>query len=118
VTGSWPALVAAVAVGSLAMLALGFVVGSFAKDANVAQAAYFLISFPMMFLSGSYFPTDSAPAFLTPVINALPLTYLNDALRQVINNGANFAVVQSDLLVLAAWLVVATMFSARAFRWS
>jgi hypothetical protein len=55
---------------------------------------------------------------LTPVINALPLTYLNDALRQVINNGANLAVVQSDLLVLAAWLVVATMFSARAFRWS
>ncbi|HEX6123192.1 MAG TPA: ABC transporter permease [Ktedonobacterales bacterium] len=118
VTGSWPALVAAVAVGSLAMLALGFVVGSFAKDVEVAQAAYFLISFPMMFLSGSYFPTDSAPAFLTPVIKALPLTYLNDALRQVINNGANFAVVQSDVLVLAAWLVVATMFSARAFRWS
>jgi ABC-2 type transport system permease protein len=118
VTGSWPALVAVVIAGALAMLALGFVVGSFAKDAAVAEAAFFLISFPMTFLSGSYFPTESAPAFLTPLIKALPLTYLNDALRQVINSGANFAVVQSDLLVLAAWLVVATMFSARAFRWS
>ena len=43
----------------------------------------------MMFLSGSYFPTDSAPAFLTPLIKAMPLTYLNDALRQIINNGAS-----------------------------
>ncbi|MBF6591744.1 MAG: ABC transporter permease [Ktedonobacterales bacterium] len=118
VTGSWAALVAAVALGSLAMLALGFVVGSFAKDAAVAQAAFFLISFPMMFLSGSYFPTEGAPAFLTPVIKALPLTYLNDALRQVITTGANFAIIQSDLLVLLAWLIVATLLAARAFRWS
>lgn len=118
VVGSWGALVATVALGSLAMLALGFVIGSFAKDASVAQAAFFLISFPMTFLAGSYFPTDSAPSFLEPIINALPLTYLNDALRQVINSGANFAVIERDLLVLAAWLVAATVLSARAFRWS
>jgi ABC-2 type transport system permease protein len=118
VVGSWPALLVAVALGSLAMLALGFVIGSFARDASVAQAAFFLLSFPMTFLAGSYFPTDSAPHFLTPVINALPLTYLNDALRQVINNGASFAIIQRDLLVLAVWLVAATLLSARAFRWS
>jgi ABC-2 type transport system permease protein len=118
VIGDLATLFTAVGLGSLAMLAIGFVIGSFAKDAAVAQAAFFLISFPMTFLSGSYFPTDSAPAFLTPVIKALPLTYLNDALRQVINNGANFAVVQSDLLILAAWLFVATALSARAFRWT
>jgi ABC-2 type transport system permease protein len=118
VVGSWSALVVVVALGSLAMLALGFIIGSFARDASVAQAAFFLISFPMTFLAGSYFPTDGAPRFLAPVIHALPLTYLNDALRQVINNGADFAVIEGDLLVLAAWLFVATLLSARAFRWS
>lgn len=100
------------------MMALGFVAGSFSRTPEAAQAVTFLISFPMMFLGGSYFPTDSAPAFLSPVIRALPLTYLNDALRQIINNGANLAGISSDLMVLAAWAVAALLLSTRAFRWS
>lgn len=118
VTGSWIALGLTVALGALALQGLGFVVGSFARTPEVANAAFFLISFPMMFLSGSYFPTDSAPAFLTPLIKAMPLTYLNDALRQIINNGASLGGVQTDLLIIAAWMVVAVLLSARAFRWS
>ena len=118
VTGSWLALGVTVALGALALQGLGFVVGSFARTPEIANAAFFLISFPMMFLSGSYFPTDSAPAFLTPIIKALPLTYLNDALRQIINNGAALSAVGTDLLIIAAWLVVAVLLAARAFRWS
>jgi ABC-2 type transport system permease protein len=72
----------------------------------------------MMFLGGSYFPTTGAPAFLTPVIQAMPLTYLNDALRQIINNGVGLAGVGTDLLVITAWTVAALLFSIRAFRWS
>ena len=118
VTGSWLALGVTVALGALAMQGVGFAVGSFARTPEIANAAFFLISFPMMFLSGSYFPTDSAPAFLTPLIKAMPLTYLNDALRQIINNGASFSDVRIDLLIIAAWLVVAVLLAARAFRWS
>jgi len=118
IVGSWGALLATTTLGSLALLAIGFVIGSFARTAEVAQAISTLISFPMMFLSGSYFPTTSAPAFLTPLIKAMPLSYLNDALRQIINNGASLASVQTDLLVLAAWLVAALLLSIRAFRWA
>lgn len=118
VVGSWLALGTAVVLGSLALLAIGFAIGSFAKSPEVANAASFLISFPMMFLSGSYFPTDSAPGFLMPVIRALPLTYLNDALRQIVNNGADLAGVQTDILILAAWMVAALLLSTRAFRWA
>jgi ABC-2 type transport system permease protein len=71
-----------------------------------------------MFLSGSYFPVDSAPRFLDPLIRALPLTYLNDALRQVMNNGAGVSGIQADLLVLVAWLLVGALLSVRAFRWA
>jgi ABC-2 type transport system permease protein len=118
VVGSWWALGLTVALGALTMMALGFVAGSFARTPEAAQAVTFLVSFPMMFLGGSYFPTDSAPAFLSPVIKALPLSYLNDALRQIINNGASLHAVQTDLLVLAAWMVAALLLSTRAFRWS
>lgn len=118
IVGSWLALGLVVALGSLAMLSVGFVIGSFARSQEVAQTLNFLVSFPMMFLGGSYFPTTSAPAFLAPVINAMPLTYLNDALRGIINNGAGLAATQTDLLVLAAWMVVALIVSIRAFRWA
>lgn len=117
-TGSWLALGATVALGALALQGVGFVVGSLAKTPEIANAAFFLISFPMMFLSGSYFPTDSAPAFLSPVIKVMPLTYLNDALRQIINNGSSFGGVQADLLIIVAWIVAAVVLAARAFRWS
>lgn len=118
IVGSWGALLLAVALGALTMMALGFVAGSFTKTPEAAQAVMFLVSFPMMFLSGSYFPTDNAPAFLTPVVKAMPLTYLNDALRQIINNGAGLAAIQTDLLVLVAWMVAALLLSGRAFRWT
>jgi ABC-2 type transport system permease protein len=118
VVGSWLALGVIVTLGALAMLSIGFFIGSFAPSQEVAQTLSILISFPMMFLSGTYFPTTGAPAFLTPIINVMPLTYLNDALRSVINNGASLASTQTDLLVLAAWMVVALIVAIRAFRWA
>jgi ABC-2 type transport system permease protein len=118
VVGNWLVLGLVVALGALAMLGLGGVVGSFARTPDESQSIFFLISFPMMFLGGSYFSTTDAPSFLQPVVNFLPLTHLNDALRQIINNGASLASVQTDLLILAAWMIATVLLSARAFRWS
>jgi ABC-2 type transport system permease protein len=117
IIGSWLALGLMVTLGALVMLSLGFVIGSFARNAEVAASLTFLISFPMMFLGGSYFPTDGAPGFLAPLIHILPLSYLNDALRQIINNGADLAATQTDALALAVWMVAALLLSFRAFRW-
>jgi ABC-2 type transport system permease protein len=118
VIGNWGVLALTVVVGTASMMAIGFVIGSFAKNQDVAQAISLTISFPMMFLGGSYFSTDGAPAALQPVINALPLSHLNDALRQIINNGASLAAVQNDLLILLAWLVAGLILATRAFRWN
>jgi ABC-2 type transport system permease protein len=118
VYGSLVALAIVVIVGAMAMMAIGFMVSSFARSEDAAESLFFLISFPMMFLGGSYFSVAGAPAFLQPIINFLPLTHLNDALRQIINNGASLAAVQSDLLILLAWTVVGLVLATRAFRWS
>jgi ABC-2 type transport system permease protein len=118
VGGDWAALSLVVGLGALTMLAVGYVIGSFAPSPDAAQALTFLISFPMMFLSGSYFPTTGAPDWLAPIISALPLSHLNDALRQIINNGAGLGAVQADVMVLLAWLVAALILSTRAFRWN
>ena len=118
IIGNLGVLALTLVLGTMSMLAIGYAIGSFAKNQDVAQAIALVITFPMMFLSGSYFSTDNAPPALQPVINALPLTHLNDALRQVINNGASLASIQTDLLILAAWVVAGLLLATRAFRWN
>ncbi len=76
-----------------------------------------VIQFPMMFLSGTFFPIDQMPAPLQAVARAIPLTYLSDALRQVMVGGAAFAPLWLCFVVLAAWLVGCFAIAARKFRW-
>jgi len=70
----------------------------------------------MMFLGGSYFPLDPPPA-LKPVIEAIPLTHLNDALREVVNHGGGLGDIWLSWLILAAWIAGGFGLSMRLFRW-
>jgi ABC-2 type transport system permease protein len=118
VVGDWLMLMVTLVLGVLCILAMSFGVSSIAKNAEAAQGIGFLISFPMMFLGGTYFSVSNAPDFLKPVINIMPLTHLNEALRQIINNGASWNTIQFHLLILAGWVIVGFLFSMRTFRWS
>ncbi len=53
----------------------------FAREAQSAAAAANAISFPMMFLSGSFFPIELMPGFLQTFAKTLPLYYVNEGLR-------------------------------------
>ena len=75
----------------MAFLALGYVIASFAKTEDSANGMTSMIQFPMMFLSGAFFQIDQMPQFLQVVARLIPLTYLADALRQVMVGGAAFA---------------------------
>src|SRR5260221_6352429 len=103
--GNFAMLALVVTMGALTMLAIGFAVASFVKKSEAANSVILLVSFPMMFLGGSYFPVNSAPSFLQPVIHALKDYSLNDALRQVIYNRAGWGAVQTSVLELEAWIV-------------
>jgi ABC-2 type transport system permease protein len=70
-----------------------------------------------MFLSGAFFQIDQMPQFLQVVARVIPLTYLADALRQVMVGGAPFAPLWTCALVLAGWLVVCFAIASRKFRW-
>ena len=118
VVGNWGLLALTITIGALTLMSLGFIAGSFARSPEAANAITLLVTFPMMFLGGTYFPTTGAPDFLKPIIQVLPLSYLNDALRQVMNNGATLTAISTDLLVLLAWMAAALLLSNRAFRWA
>ncbi len=117
VTGSIAAVVAFVVLGALAFLALGYVVASFARTEDSANGMTSVIQFPMMFLSGTFFPINDMPDLLQGIARVIPLTYLSDALRQVMVGGAAFAPLWVCAAVLVGWLVVCFGIAAVKFRW-
>jgi len=60
---------------------IGMVLANFVKDADGAEAAANAITFPMMFLAGTFWPTETMPTVLKVIANYLPLTYINNGLR-------------------------------------
>jgi ABC-2 type transport system permease protein len=117
ITGPWGLTVVFVTLGAVAFLALGYVVASFAKTEDSANGMTSVIQFPMMFLSGTFFPIEAMPPPLQTVARLIPLTYLSDALRQVMVGGAAFAPLYVCAAVLLGWLVVCFAIASRKFRW-
>jgi ABC-2 type transport system permease protein len=117
VVGSIALVVGFIALGALAFLAIGYVIASYARTEESANAMTSIVQFPLMFLSGIFFPITFMPSWLQPVAALLPLTYLADALRQTMVGGGAYASLAVDGLVLAGWLVVSVLISARFFRW-
>ncbi len=117
VVGSLILVAAFVTLGAMAFLALGYVIASFAKTEDAANGMTSMIQFPMMFLSGAFFQIDQMPQFLQVVARIIPLTYLADALRQVMVGGAAFAPLWVCAAVLLGWLVVCFGIAARKFQW-
>ncbi len=117
--GSQFALMAAfILLGGLSFVAIGYLVASFARTEASGNAIVQVIQFPMMFLSGIFWPLEFAPDWLRPVVNALPLTYLGDALRQAMVEGSSrMFPLLLDALVLTGWLAISLFIAFRYFRW-
>ncbi len=117
ITGSLLLVAGFVALGAITFLALGYVIASFASTEDSANGMTSIVQFPMMFLSGAFFQIDAMPDALQAIARVIPLTYLADALRQVMVGGAPFAPLWVCFAVLAAWLVVCFGIASRKFRW-
>jgi len=60
---------------------LGMIIGRFVKDEEAAAMAGGAVTFPMMFLAGTFFPLEQMPDFLQSFAQILPLYYVNEGLR-------------------------------------
>lgn len=116
IEGSYLWLAVTGLLGVLCMLSIGYVIASFARTMPSFNAVQQLVAFPMLFLGRSYFPIDPSPA-LQPLVQAVPLTHLNDALRQVVNHGGGLSDLWLSWLVLVVWAVGGFVVSMRLFRW-
>jgi len=86
--------------GAIAFPGMGMVVARFVKESDSADAAANAITFPMMFLSGSFFPLEMMPEFLREIAKVLPLTYLNNGLRDSMVYGNASSALYNTAIVL------------------
>ncbi len=117
VSGSWALVLFYIVLGTLVFMSIGFIIAGLAKTPESAGPIAGLISFPLMFLGNVFFPVRNMPDFLQPVVQALPIVHLSDALRSVMNVGAGMGTLWSETLILGGWLVAAFAVASWAFKW-
>jgi ABC-2 type transport system permease protein len=102
--------------GPFLFVSLGMLVGTISKSVESAAVVGNLITFPMMFLSGTFFPVATMPAYLQNVAHALPLFYVIDGLNNVMLYG-NYSAALTDVGVLIILSAVVFLLAARFFKW-
>ena len=105
-------------IGAISFSGLGLLVASRAQRIETVSGLMNLIMLPMWLLSGIFFSPDRFPDMLQPLVQALPLTQLNYALRAVILEGASLASQSWRILILTAWGAVSFVLALRWFRWN
>jgi ABC-2 type transport system permease protein len=113
---AWAA-VPVVLAGALCFLVMGFTVGSLVSEPETADAVTNVITNPMMFLSGTFFPVSAMPGFVQTIAKVLPLYYMANGLRDTIVRNQGLVHVLPDLGVLLAVTGVLAVVSLRTFRW-
>ena len=102
---------------AVAFGALGLFVASRARTFEAISGLMNVSMLPMWLLSGVFFSAANFPDSIQPLVQALPLTALNDALRAVILEGSPLRVIQAELWILLTWGVLSFAFALRLFRW-
>lgn len=111
-----PAILPFLVTGPLFFVSLGMLVGMISKSVESAAVVGNLITFPMMFLSGTFFPVSLMPAYLQNIAHVLPLFYLIDGLNQVMiytNLAQALFDIELILILSAVVFVLAVVF----FKW-
>jgi ABC-2 type transport system permease protein len=114
--GSIVLVFALLLLGVFSFVGFGVVITSFAKDQETAMMIMMTLMFPMMFLSGVFFPIQQMPWFMQTISQALPLTYLATALRKVMVLGASVPVITTELAILIGFGVVMTTIAVPVFK--
>jgi ABC-2 type transport system permease protein len=111
-----PWLIPFLILGPTLFASLGMLVGTVSKNTETASVVGNIITFPMMFLSGTFFPISLMPTYLQYFSHFLPLFYIIDGLNGVMIY-SNYAQATIDLAVVTAITLVFFVAAARLFKW-
>lgn len=117
VSGNYLDLVVFIILSITTILGIGLAIGGWAKNVEQAAPLSNLIVFPMIFLSGTFFPRFLMPEWLQKVSALLPLTPVIDGIRLIVTEGKGLFQIGPQIGLLAIWLVVIYAIAFRVFRW-
>ncbi len=115
--GDYFSLISMVVLGTVVLFGIGLAVGGWAKNENQAAPLANLVTFPMMFLSGTFFPRFLMPEWLQHASGFLPLTPVIDGIRLIVTEGKTIFDLGAQVGLLAAWAVIIYFVAFRVFRW-
>jgi ABC-2 type transport system permease protein len=115
--GSLITLFIVILLGATAFSGIGLLIACRTSKTETVSGLMNLVMLPMWLLSGTFFSSKRFPDVTQPLIQALPLTQLNDALREVMLEGASLTTVGWRLLILAAYGSITFFLALRYFRW-
>ena len=118
VLGSVGAIALIAAIGSLTFGGVGLLTASRAQKIESVSGLINLVMMPMWIFSGVFFSYERFPAVIHPLIRALPLTALNDALRASILEGTPLLHQWPRLLVMVLWGGISFVLALKWFRWT
>ncbi len=117
VDGSYPEIFIFAILSIFMILGLGLAIGGWAKNERQAAPLSNIVVFPMLFLSGTFFPRYLMPDWLQTLTNYLPLTPVIDGLRLLTTEGKHLINLGPQLGLIAIWFVVIYALAFRVFKW-
>jgi ABC-2 type transport system permease protein len=102
--------------GIFSFIGLGIAITSLATDEETAGTFMMVLQFPMMFLSGVFFPIEQMPWYMQGISKALPLTYAIQAMRKVLVLGATPQDILLEIGVLLVFGIVMLVLAVPLFK--
>jgi ABC-2 type transport system permease protein len=103
--------------GLVIFLGMGFIISSIAKNESLIPPLANMITMPQLILSGVFLSTSNFPDWMQPICNALPLTQLNNGLREIAFQGKSLFEIWQPLLILGIWGILVYAIAVKVFRW-
>jgi ABC-2 type transport system permease protein len=103
--------------GLVVFMGFGFIVSGLARSESAIPPFSNLVTLPQFLLAGTFFPVENFPTWLQPICRVLPLTHLNEAMRNVAFEGAHITDCGTEIGYLMLWGVGVYAVAIRVFRW-
>lgn len=103
--------------GLIVFMGFGFIVSGLATSESAIPPFANLVTLPQFLLAGTFFPIENFPNWLQPVCRMLPLTYLNQAMRNVAFEGAHLSDCVPQIQFLLLWGIILYVLAIRVFKW-